>query len=80
MGEMDIVYYDLKTSDLKLKKCKSESKSLIKHVEIVEIGAICMTRNKTFHRYILPTCDITRQATNHHGLSKKGKSLYHRNR
>ena len=71
---VNIVYYDLKATAMKFSRNPKGGG----HVEIAEIGAMCLTR--TFHRYLVPTREIDRDATNKHGLSKRGKHIHHRSR
>ena len=73
-SRVNIVYYDLKATAMKFSRNPKGGG----HVEIAEIGAMCLTR--TFHRYLVPTREIDRDATNKHGLSKRGKHIHHRSR
>ena len=65
---MVVVYYDLETTGL-------NNRERQKGVQIVSIGAV--TENgATFHRYIIPTCEISRGATNIHGIYKEDGLLF----
>lgn len=61
---MRIIYYDLETTGLQpLTGCDG--------IEIVQIGAISMHRGQRdlFDDYLLPTMEVTEQATKIHGLT-----------
>ena len=59
---MVVVYYDLETTGL-------NNQERQRGVQIVSIGAVT-EYGATFHRYIIPTCEISEEATNvHSGLT-----------
>ena len=57
---MVVVYYDLETTGL-------NNQERQRGVQIVSIGAVTEF-GATFHRYIIPTCPISAEATNVHGI------------
>ena len=69
---MTVVYYDLETTGL-----NNENRQ--RGVQIVSIGAVT-ERGSTFHRYIIPTCKISAEATGIHGikLRKNGRLVKNR--
>ena len=65
---MVVVYYDLETTGLNTQERQ-------RGVQIVSIGAVT-EYGATFHRYIIPTCEISEEATNIHGIFKEGRLLF----
>ena len=57
---MTIIYYDLETTGL-------NNQNRQRGVQIVSIGAVT-EHGATFHRYIIPTCQISDGATAVHGI------------
>ena len=57
---MTIIYYDLETTGL-------NNQNRHRGVQIVSIGAVT-EHGSRFHRYIIPTCQITAEATAIHGI------------
>ena len=57
---MTVIYYDLETTGL-----NNEERQ--RGVQIVSIGAVT-EHGATFHRYIIPTCPISPEATNVHDI------------
>ena len=64
---MTVVYYDLETTGLNNAKRQ-------RGVQIVSIGAVTEC-GSTFHRYIIPTCQISKGATSVHGITKRNGKL-----
>ena len=66
---MTIIYYDLETTGL-------NNQNRHKGVQIVSIGAVT-EHGSRFHRYIIPTCQITAEATAIHGIRlRKDRRLF----
>ena len=64
---MVVIYYDLETTGLNNFRRQ-------RGVQIVSIGAVT-EYGATFHRYIMPTCKISKGATNIHGIYKENGFL-----
>ena len=57
---MTIIYYDLETTGL-----NNENRQ--RGVQIVSIGAVT-EHGSRFHRYLIPTCQISPEASSIHGI------------
>ena len=65
---MVVVYYDLETTGLNTQERQ-------RGVQIVSVGAVT-EHGATFHRYIIPTCEISERATDVHGIYKQNGLLF----